>query len=88
MEVSNGGRAANNIASNFQSIVECRRRSEAESTNGGGVATHNDDLSAMLKRMAAPVPHVERVNAVVRISCAVQVLVPLVFSKLLFKACL
>ena len=43
-----------------------------------GIAPDDDDPPAVLHRVGAPVPHVERVHAVVGVARAVQVAVPVV----------
>ena len=86
MEVGDGRRTTHNIAGNFQSIIESRRRSETESTNGGCIAAHNDDLATVLKGMAAPVPHVEGVSGVVGLARAVHLDVPGVPREVVLEA--
>ena len=48
-----------------------------------GVAADDDDLAQVLQGVRAPVPHVERVDAVVGVARAVEVAVPLVLGELL-----
>ena len=76
------------VACHLEGIVHGRRGSESEAANRARLAAHDDDLTEVLERVGAPVPHVERVDAVVRVARAVEVPVPLVLSEPLLVALL
>ena len=70
----------------LQRILQGRRGGEPRAGAPPGLAAHDDDLAGVRQAVAAPVPHVEGVHAVVGVARAVQVAVPLVLGELLLVA--
>ena len=71
------------VGRHLERVVQRRRGHEAEAAHGPRVAADDDHPAEVLQRVRAPVPHVERVDAVVGVARPVQVAVPLVLGELL-----
>ena len=83
MHIGDRGRRPDGVGCHLERVLHGRCGLEAEATNRTGVAADDDDLAQPLEGVAAPVPHVERMHAVVGVAVAVQVDVPLVLGEVL-----
>ena len=76
------------VGGHLEGVVQRGRGREAEAPDRARLAADDDDLAEVGQAVAAPVPHVERVDAVVGVARAVEVAVPLVLGVLLLVAAL
>ena len=88
VDVGNRRIRANDIGRHFKRVTKRRCRREAEASNRLRISAHDDYLAKMLKGVASPIPHVERMYPVVGVAISVEMAVPLVFGELLFKVSL
>ena len=80
------GLRPDNVRGHFQGVWKGGGGLEPEPSYRGRIAAHDDDSAEMFEGVAAPVPHVEGMDAVVGVRGPVQVDVPLVFGELLLVA--
>ena len=78
VQVRDRRRPSNGLRRHLERVAHRRGRAEAESCDDVGVSTEEDDVAEVVHRVRRPVPHVERVHAVIRVRRPVQVPVPLV----------
>ena len=80
------GCAADDVGGHLEGVLQRGRRGEAEAAHRARLAADDDHLADVGHAVAAPVPHVEGVDAVVGVARAVEVPVPLVLGVLLLEA--
>src|SRR5258708_3253469 len=72
---------SHHVLGHLERVPQRRCRLESQTPDRTRVAAHDDHRADVVERVRAPVPHVERVDAVIGMARSVQVPVPLVGGK-------
>ena len=77
---------ADYVTGYFKGVIKRSSRTETQTSDSVSVSTDNDYLTEVIKCMSAPIPHVERVNSMIRVRRSVEMSVPFIFSESFFEA--